>query len=417
MRNGRSSDPSGGDAGAGGGDHPRTNGTNGAKPPGMCTRPIPLDEHAELVEPIDLVAVQADDELINALSGGMSVSAAGHGGDGGDDRIVAVLAAWKAEVDAQPIPELVDVDTAMATIAAARPPSRHARRLAPVAAAAALIVLAFGGVSVGSYSAEPDDALWGVSKVLFSERAESVEAATRVEDHIVKAKQALRNGQPELAAQELQQATGDLAGVRPEQGLTELVEVQEFLVAKALETPPGTPTDPGAPLVAQPTRRVPGGAATVDPPRPSSTTLVTPSGPPVSGSSEQSVPLPASELSILPAPPPSSGGGSEATVPPTTLPDTTDPGTGTGTPGPGTGTGTVDPTTGTDPPVTPSGAIPGPPLVEPGQPPTASGTGGAGPGSTVGTGGTSTGSTTTSATSWSTTTTVTSRTPTTSATS
>ncbi len=288
MRDGRGADPSGGDAGAGGGDHPRTNGTNGAKPPGMRTRPIPLDEHAELGEPIDLVAVQADDELISALSAGMSVSAAGHAGHGADDRVAAVLAAWKAEVDEKPIPELVDVDTAVATIAAARPPARHARRLAPVAAAAALIVLACGGVSVGSYSAEPDDALWGVSKVLFSERAESVEAAVRVEDHIAKAKQALRDGQPELASRELQQAQVDLAVVRPEQGRTELIEVQDFLAAKALETPPGARTDPGAPLVAQPTRPVPSGAATVDPPRPSSTTLVTPSGPPVSGSSEQS---------------------------------------------------------------------------------------------------------------------------------
>ena len=399
MRDGRGADPSGGDAGAGGGDHPRTNGTNGAKPPGMRTRPIPLDEHAELGEPIDLVAVQADDELISALSAGMSVSAAGHAGHGADDRVAAVLAAWKAEVDEKPIPELVDVDTAVATIAAARPPARHARRLAPVAAAAALIVLACGGVSVGSYSAEPDDALWGVSKVLFSERAESVEAAVRVEDHIAKAKQALRDGQPELASRELQQAQVDLAVVRPEQGRTELIEVQDFLAAKALETPPGARTDPGAPLVAQPTRPVPSGAATVDPPRPSSTTLVTPSGPPVSGSSEQSClsPRPTGRSSRRRRP---SSAGSETVVPSTTVPDTTDPRTGTGTAGPGTGTGTgtVDPTTGADPPVTPSGPQPGPALVDPGQTPTASGTTGAGPVSTGGTGSTSTGKTSTGST-------------------
>jgi Anti-sigma-D factor RsdA to sigma factor binding region len=232
--------------------------SNGHRPAHMQTRPVPLDE---VGEPVDLVAVQADDELINALAAGMTVTSPGRSGYGADDRVAAILAAWKADVDVDPIPELVDTDTAVATVRAARRPGRRARHLAPVAAAAAFVVLAIGAVSVGSYNAHPDDALWGVSKVLYSQRAESVEAAVRVEARITKAKEALVAGQPVTAAQELAQARADLTVVRPEEGRNELTQVQEFLVAKAAETPNGTPTDPGTPLSTQPSRPVPPGAA------------------------------------------------------------------------------------------------------------------------------------------------------------
>src|ERR1700716_2367866 len=119
----------------------------------MKTRSISLDE---VGEPLDLVAVQADDELINALAAGMTVSSPGLTGYGPDDRVAAILAAWKADVDVEPIPQIVDVDTAVSAVLAARRPARRPRRLAPVAAAAAVVVLALGGVSLGSYNAGPN---------------------------------------------------------------------------------------------------------------------------------------------------------------------------------------------------------------------------------------------------------------------
>jgi hypothetical protein len=216
-------------------------------------------------EPIDLSAVQADEELINALHSGYPVVSAGHGGIGADDRVAAILASWRVEVEAEPVPELVDLDTAVATIAAAGGGSRMARRsakvrhLAPLAAAAALLVITMGGVSIGSYSAQPDDVLWPVSKVLFAERAASVEAADRVQDHIDRAKHALAVGRPDAAAQELQRARADLGAIRPEEGQIELADVQDFLLAKAAETPPGTVADLTAPLSTQPSRPVPSG--------------------------------------------------------------------------------------------------------------------------------------------------------------
>ena len=234
--------------------HGHRNGSNGFHPAGMQAHPVAFDE---LAEPVDLVAVQADDELINALAAGMSVSAPGIGGYDADDRVAAILAAWKADVDEEPIPELVDTDTAVAAVLAGRPPSRRARHLAPVAAAAAFVVLAIGGVSVSSYNAQPEDALWGVSKVLYSERAESVEAAARVEDRIDAAKAALAAGEPVRAAQELAQAAEDLEAIRPQEGQSELAEAQDFLADKAAETPPGQPVNPASPLTTQPSREVP----------------------------------------------------------------------------------------------------------------------------------------------------------------
>ncbi len=247
-----------------------------------AVRPAPVDlDEAGLP---DLAAVQADDALLDALAAGMRVSPAPRygtgsgsahfgGGDrryGPDDEIADILAAWKAEVDAEPIPELVDLDTAVATVLASSRPSRRLLRLAPIAAAAALVVIGMGGVTVGSASAEPGSALWPVSKVLFSERASSVEAADRVETHIVKAKVALTQGDPAAASQELKQADTDLGKVRPQEGHEQLADVQSFLAAKAAETQPGTKADLQSPLRHYPTRPVPTGAGLTQDPDPAS---------------------------------------------------------------------------------------------------------------------------------------------------
>ncbi|NMH99110.1 anti-sigma-D factor RsdA [Pseudonocardia acidicola] len=286
-------------------DEPRTNGNNGSHPAGMRARPVPVDQSVE--EPIDLVAVQADDELISALAAGMAVSAPGIDGYDDDDRVVAMLAAWKAEVDAEPIPELVDTDTAVATVtAAARPAGRRARHLVPLAGAAALIVLAFAGVSVGAHSAQPGDTLWGVSKVLYSQRAQSVEAAATVQTRLDAVRNALAAGKTQEAAQELAAAAPLLTVVRPEDGAPQLEQQQQFLAAKLSETPPNTPADPNAPLKSG----TPAPGTTTAGPTPGSTSPESTS--PSSSPSTPSTPLPV-------VPPPSSttpAAPSESTTPP-----------------------------------------------------------------------------------------------------
>lgn len=245
----------------------RSNGANGRRPEGMSTRPVRMGPPSDDEGPLDMVAVQADDALISALAGGLTVAA--HGRHGTDDHVASVLAAWKADIDAEPIPELVDLDTAVATILEAnRPPGRRLRHLAPVAAAAAVAVLALGGVTVGSASAQPDSVFWPVSKVLFSERAASVEAADSAEDHITRAKILLTNGDPRAAAAELAEAQKDLRDVRPQEGKAQLSDVQSFLAAKADETPPKTKVDLSAPLRSNPSRPVPSGTALTQDPDP-----------------------------------------------------------------------------------------------------------------------------------------------------
>ena len=299
------------------GDAPRTNGARHAASP---VRPVRFDELSE--EPIDLVAVQADDELINALASGMSVSLPGHGGYDADDQVAALLAAWKVEVDAEPVPQLVDIEVAASRVrAASRPQGRRLRLVIPIAAAA-VVAFSVAGVGTAAATARPGDGVaWEIARVVDSERADSVLAAERVEEQIAGAKEALTRGQPEVAAQLLASVEGDLVAVREEEGASELAALQSFLEAKAAETPPGLPIQPGAPLTSDPRRPVPPGALTERP-----VTTV----PQVSSPSATTRPSP---QTTSPDPDPAPV---EVEQPPVTVPDT-------GTPPPDTSTGTGTP--------------------------------------------------------------------------
>lgn len=67
--------------------------------------------------PVDLVAVQADEALLNVLGG----TEAGH--DSTDAALARVLVAWRRDVDAEPFGELLDTDTAGTSINTGRSPS------------------------------------------------------------------------------------------------------------------------------------------------------------------------------------------------------------------------------------------------------------------------------------------------------
>jgi len=310
------------------------NNNNGGN--GSFIHGTPLDE------PIDLAAVQADDELINALGAGFGVPSGGRSFHA-DDQVVALLSNWRADVMEEPIPELIDLETAVAAVRAGMPaakPTRsaRARHLVPVAAAAAFLVLVGGGVTIGSATAEPDSALWPVSKVLFSERAESVEAAVRVSDKIDNAKQALSEGKPEQAAADLAQAQQELSKVRPQEGKDELVDVKDFLVAKVAETPTGQKVNPASPLKTDRGRPIPAGAALSQQPTTAGTLTPDPTsdeaaaGPVPSSSGRPTHPTrsqkPEPSVTTAPAAPELStgeAGGGPPTVPPVTATPEGDP--------------------------------------------------------------------------------------------
>jgi hypothetical protein len=60
-------------------------------------------------EPVDLLAVEADDEALDALAGVCA--------GGAPPPIPVALAHWRAWVDAQPVPELVEVEIALLVLA------------------------------------------------------------------------------------------------------------------------------------------------------------------------------------------------------------------------------------------------------------------------------------------------------------
>lgn len=256
--------------------------------------------------PDDLSAVQADDRLLDALGS----ATPGATGSLVDDELNALLLAWRNEVETEPFGELVDTETAIATIQAARPQpvSRH-RFLIPLASAAAVLAIAFTGVSLVARDAQPGDALWGLTRVLYSEHAKSIEAAAIVRNDLDSARLALREGKVVEAREKLDKVQASLESVSTADGKSQLEEKHKEL-EKELDTNTSTSPEPTTPPVTKPSE---------------SSKPSTPSSTPSSEPTTTTQPPP-STSSDTPAPPASNGGD-----PP---PPPVEPGTGV-TPGNG----------------------------------------------------------------------------------
>lgn len=260
-------------------------------------------------EPVadDLSAVQADDRLLDALGS----ATPGAAGSLVDDELNALLLAWRNEVETPPFGELVDTETAIATIQAARPQpvSRH-RFLIPLASAAAVLAIAFTGVSLVARDAQPGDALWGLTRVLYSEHAKSIEAAAIVRHDLDSARLALREGKVTEAREKLNKVEASLGSVSTADGKAQLEEKHKEL-EKELDTNTSTASPPSTtPPVTQPT----------EPTKPSTSSAPPSSEPPVTTQPSASI------SSEPPPPPPPTSNGENPPPPPA------DPGTGV-TPG------------------------------------------------------------------------------------
>ncbi|WP_439661852.1 anti-sigma-D factor RsdA [Lentzea sp. HUAS TT2] len=254
-------------------------------------------------EPVadDLSAVQADDRLLDALGS----ATPGAAGSLGDDDLNALLLAWRNEVETEPFGELVDTDTAIATIQAARPQpvSRH-RFLIPLASAAAVIAIAFTGVSLVARDAQPGDALWGLTQVLYSEHAKSIEAAAIINTDLESARLALREGKVNEAREKLNKIEASLGSVSTADGKQQLEEKHKEL-EKELDTNTSTaPPTPTTPPVTQPSQPSQPSTTPSTPSTEPSTTQ--PSTPP---SSETPPPPTSNEENPPPPPPPDPGTG------------------------------------------------------------------------------------------------------------
>jgi uncharacterized membrane protein YgcG len=204
-------------------------------------------EDEERVDPVDLLAIRADDELLDALASGRPAGLGLGPGfdprwDAGytdDQQVLAMLAGWRADLSAEPIPELVSTDEALAAIRAGqRAAAAPRRRLVPVAAAA-VFAIALGAVGAAAHSAQPGDPLWGVSKVMDGNRAKSVEAAYRVDMALSTAQQALAKGRVAEARAVLASVAPELNQVQDQQRKEELAEKTDNLRDVASSTPEG----------------------------------------------------------------------------------------------------------------------------------------------------------------------------------
>ncbi len=255
---------------------------------------------------MDLSALRADDALLDAIAAApldrkLPIP------DGSAGALAALLLEWRRDIDSEPVPELVSLERAGHLLHTAARKPRRMPLFAPLAGAAAVLVIVMSAVAIAAHTAVPGTPLWGVSKVLYAERAQSVEAAQTANDKLNDASQALAAGDITKARGELAAARTNLPAVRPEDGLAGLQarqsRLQQELAAAPAATAPSTPspststssTAPVAPpgvssppttAPPTPTTTVPPTTTTTAPPTtttaPPTTTATTTTKPPVS---------------------------------------------------------------------------------------------------------------------------------------
>lgn len=202
-------------------------------------------------EPIDLAALQDDDELLDAL-GGANPDVSALAGDSGPS-VEELLVAWRQEVDAAPIGDLVNVDTAATAIAEGERPRRALRRrhLVPVATAAAVLMITFTGVGVAARDAQPGDMLWGVAKVLYTDQTQAIQAATDVKEDLNTAEGAVEDGRLTAAEEALRSAREQMHKVDSEHGLSELRAAHASLTKRIGENEEETSSPSSTPSTSQ----------------------------------------------------------------------------------------------------------------------------------------------------------------------
>ena len=257
-----------------------------------------FDENPD-TEAIDLALVHADDEYLDLLGGARIEDGFDDDvpfGDFADEQLTELLMSWRRDVDSEPIGELVDTKLATTTVQAAKMRrKRRPRLLVPLAAAAAVLAIAFAGMGLAARDAQPGDTLWALSKVLYAERARSVEAAQTVKRDLAQAEAALTEGNLEVAKTKLAEANEALPTVLNEDGKDELLAQHRSLMAQL----PGSPSGEAGP-----------------PPSPAPSTQPNPgTGSPSGGGGSTDVPAPNPADTTSPSSPPEA---SETTTPPTT---------------------------------------------------------------------------------------------------
>ncbi|WP_308251819.1 anti-sigma-D factor RsdA [Rhodococcus sp. GOMB7] len=247
-----------------------------------------LGDLADDGTPVDLAAVRRDDALIESISNGGPVAT-----DSTEQyELALILSQWRDDVVATPMPEGPLLDDVIAAITATpsgfsdRQRSRSRSRLRvvrPIAAAAAVAAVVFGGATAMAYDAQPGDALWGVKQVVFADEANSTVAKIDTTSELEKAERLLAAGDIPAAKMVLDNAAHRADAVKDSQDKTDLVERWGKLMTQVQETtspavPPST-TDQQSSIATSPTAipgisvnpanpQLPGGVTTTTTPNP-----------------------------------------------------------------------------------------------------------------------------------------------------
>ena len=234
------------------------------------------DEFPDDETSVDLAAVRRDDALIDAISGNGLVETK----DTEEYELATLLADWRAEILAEPMPAGPDLDEVVAAVhrelgtretlaptpevTPLRPRSKgQLRLLRPLAGAAALVAVAVGTATAVSYGAEPGDPLWGVKQVVFSEQAQSTEARIDTTSTLQRAEQLIAEGNTEEARELLTSAESRSGDVRDAEERDALGDWAQRLAEELGRLVPQVPPPPAVP-VAPEVPAVPG--AVVPPP-------------------------------------------------------------------------------------------------------------------------------------------------------
>ncbi len=169
----------------------------------------------------DLSAIAADDRFLDYLAAGRAdlASSAVFSTSGSTALAVApLLATWRSEVVDTPLPALPTLAPPKRVM---RGPADRAqtRSLRPIlGVAVAICALLVGSAAVGAHSAQPGDALWPLTRVLYASHAQSVQAKVAVTNSIHQAQKFLDNKQATRAKVPLSSADVEITRVDPSDG-------------------------------------------------------------------------------------------------------------------------------------------------------------------------------------------------------
>jgi hypothetical protein len=110
--------------------------------------------------------------------------------------------------------------SALSLRSALHPPDH--RYLIPLAVISSVLAIIFTGVSLVARDAQPGDALWGLTRVLYTEHALSIEAAAVINTDLESARLALREGKASEARSTLEKISSSLQAVAPGDGRAQL---------------------------------------------------------------------------------------------------------------------------------------------------------------------------------------------------